>query len=246
LYTGEFGGTSAAAPVIAGIVGLVRSVGPSLSAAQTITVLASTADRVGGDAYLDGRNDDYGYGRGNLGAALDMLASGAGRACSSAAECGPAGECLMRLGGSCTLACANDAECPSPLFCAQLAGAARACLRPCEDRGDCRLDQACWPAAEGGACWTACVSDDECSGEPCNALGSCGALDLVPAVTDGTCICDTTFGCEVECPCDPECPLVPVRSCNGTAGEPMLVVLAGLLVWRLRFLGPRRDSRSRI
>ncbi len=44
-YTGDFGGTSGAAPVVSGIVGLMLSVNPDLTASDVRNILIATADR---------------------------------------------------------------------------------------------------------------------------------------------------------------------------------------------------------
>ncbi|MEM7205291.1 MAG: S8 family serine peptidase [Planctomycetota bacterium] len=55
-YTNDFGGTSGAAPVVAGTVGLMLSVNPTLTAAQVTQILRATAD-TDLDATLDLSND---------------------------------------------------------------------------------------------------------------------------------------------------------------------------------------------
>ncbi len=45
-YTGRFGGTSSATPLAAGVVGLVKSANPNLSAAEILQILESTADKI--------------------------------------------------------------------------------------------------------------------------------------------------------------------------------------------------------
>ncbi len=56
LYTANFGGTSGAAPVVAGIAGLILSANPTLSADQVRQILAATAD-TDLDTSLDLAND---------------------------------------------------------------------------------------------------------------------------------------------------------------------------------------------
>jgi subtilisin-like proprotein convertase family protein len=72
LYTNSFGGTSSAAPTVAGVAALVLSANPTLSAAEVKRILEDTADRIdpaGGQwtASDDGRlhSPFYGYGRVN-------------------------------------------------------------------------------------------------------------------------------------------------------------------------------------
>lgn len=71
----NFGGTSSACPLAAGVGALMLSVNPNLTAAQVRTVLRGTADQVGGVTYTAGRNNYYGYGRINANAALNALLS---------------------------------------------------------------------------------------------------------------------------------------------------------------------------
>ena len=62
-YTGTFGGTSAASPVVAGLAGWILSVDPSLTAVEVRELLVATAHkdpRVTFDA--DGHHPIYGYG----------------------------------------------------------------------------------------------------------------------------------------------------------------------------------------
>ncbi len=64
-YTFDFAGTSAAAPIVAGVAGLVFSANPNLTAKEAMEVLERSADKIGNLEYIDGRNDHYGYGRVN-------------------------------------------------------------------------------------------------------------------------------------------------------------------------------------
>jgi subtilisin family serine protease len=57
-------GTSFAAPLSAGVGGLVLSINPNLSAREVRHILRQTCDKIGGVVYDDnGHNLDYGYGR---------------------------------------------------------------------------------------------------------------------------------------------------------------------------------------
>ncbi len=69
-YTSWYTGTSAASSLTAGVAGLVLSRNPSLTAAQVRQLLQDTAAKVGPDPYASGRNDRYGYGRLDAGAAV--------------------------------------------------------------------------------------------------------------------------------------------------------------------------------
>lgn len=67
----RFNGTSAAAPIVAGVAALVLSANPELSEAEVREVLCHTADKVDtGNPYQDGRNNQVGFGRVNARAAV--------------------------------------------------------------------------------------------------------------------------------------------------------------------------------
>lgn len=68
-YT-DFNGTSSATPIVAGAAGLVLSANQNLTGRQVQEILTSTADKVGRSPYIDGRNNQFGYGRLNVYAAI--------------------------------------------------------------------------------------------------------------------------------------------------------------------------------
>ncbi|OIJ40312.1 MULTISPECIES: S8 family serine peptidase [Massilia] len=65
-YYPGFNGTSSATPLVAGACALVLSANPTLSGAQVTAIIAQSADKVGSVSYVDGRNDQMGYGRLNV------------------------------------------------------------------------------------------------------------------------------------------------------------------------------------
>jgi hypothetical protein len=69
-YKMNFGGTSAATPLAAGIAALMLSVNPGLTASEIRTMMQSTCDQVGGVTYTNGTNLQYGYGRVNASRAV--------------------------------------------------------------------------------------------------------------------------------------------------------------------------------
>jgi len=73
-YTRCFGGTSAAAPIVSGVVGLMLSVNPALTGPQIDSILGETADKIDAHAanYDDamGKSVTHGYGRLNACAAV--------------------------------------------------------------------------------------------------------------------------------------------------------------------------------
>jgi hypothetical protein len=78
-YFMTFNGTSSATPLVAGLVGLVRSQYPALTAAQSRALIERTADKVGPVAYAETAglpngtwNNQMGYGRINAFSAIDF------------------------------------------------------------------------------------------------------------------------------------------------------------------------------
>ncbi len=61
-YVNDFGGTSAAAPLAAGVCALMLSANPELSVGQVRRILKETAVKIGDD-YVDGHSPNFGYGR---------------------------------------------------------------------------------------------------------------------------------------------------------------------------------------
>ncbi len=77
-YIGWFSGTSAAAPVVSGVLALMFEANPRLTAAQAREVLCDTALRIGTGEYDydgDGWNEWYGCGRVDAGAAVLAVAN---------------------------------------------------------------------------------------------------------------------------------------------------------------------------
>jgi hypothetical protein len=75
-YTRTFYGTSAATPQVAGILGLMYSVQPGLTATQALMALKNGADKVHPElANYDssGHSESYGFGRINAGRSLSLL-----------------------------------------------------------------------------------------------------------------------------------------------------------------------------
>jgi len=64
-YTGRFGGTSHACPVVAGVAALMLSINPSLTPQQIFNILMNTANDVGGYSYSNGKCNEMGHGRVN-------------------------------------------------------------------------------------------------------------------------------------------------------------------------------------
>lgn len=62
-YTGCFGGTSYACPLVAGVAALMLSVNPYLTPTDVHNILKESSAKVGGYTYTNGRCNEMGYGR---------------------------------------------------------------------------------------------------------------------------------------------------------------------------------------
>jgi subtilisin family serine protease len=71
----SFGGTSASAPIVAGIAALLKSQRPDLNRDDLEQLIKISADKVRQDlyTYVNGYNDEVGYGRVSAGNAMDLL-----------------------------------------------------------------------------------------------------------------------------------------------------------------------------
>lgn len=71
LCTNEFGGTSSATPLAAGVGALMLSVNPKLSSDDVRDILRTTADKIGGSYDARGFSNEFGYGRVNAAKAVE-------------------------------------------------------------------------------------------------------------------------------------------------------------------------------
>jgi subtilisin family serine protease len=67
-------GTSFAAPCAAGVAALALAVRPALTRIELRQLMVTACDKIGALPYVNGRNDDYGYGRVNAGRAVTLAA----------------------------------------------------------------------------------------------------------------------------------------------------------------------------
>ncbi|MEZ6089955.1 MAG: S8 family serine peptidase, partial [Pirellulaceae bacterium] len=76
-YTGAgfdgLGGTSAATPLVSGVVALMLARNPTLTPDEVRTILRDSAAKIGGVNYDNGFHEEYGYGRIDAKAALDLV-----------------------------------------------------------------------------------------------------------------------------------------------------------------------------
>lgn len=70
-----FVGTSASAPIVSGVVALMLEKNPNLTRVEIDAFLKNSSDKIGTMAYVDGRNDYYGYGKINLAKIMSLIVS---------------------------------------------------------------------------------------------------------------------------------------------------------------------------
>jgi subtilisin-like proprotein convertase family protein len=75
-YTSEFGGTSSATPLAAGLAALILSANPDLTSAEVRSIMMSTSDKIDPEngGYVDGHSPLYGHGRINAHKAVALAA----------------------------------------------------------------------------------------------------------------------------------------------------------------------------
>jgi len=89
-YTQLFSGTSASAPVVAGVAAAIIAIDNTLTAQEVKNIITETADQIGNQAYgplinngEPERNDFFGFGRVNMDSALTQAANGVGGGATS-------------------------------------------------------------------------------------------------------------------------------------------------------------------
>lgn len=200
-YMSSFGGTSAATPVVAGVVGLIVSANPTLTRGQIHSLLFETADKIGGVAYPGGKNTFYGYGRVN---ALRALQGASGDAI-----CQPLTEnCSNGIDDDCDFLVDSDDPNCAP-------GPGESCGAPTYQ---CQQGSVCIAEDQSGttnSCYRVCESAAECSGEEqcvplSNDMSVCleGGTGTCPPCGDLTCDEDSLCLSLEEPPltlCAPDC-----------------------------------------
>ncbi|MDP6977375.1 MAG: S8 family serine peptidase [Myxococcota bacterium] len=240
-YTGNFGGTSSATPLVAGIVANMIADDPTLTAAQLRQQLRDGADQIGPYAYTSDRNDFYGHGRANLaasmpstcgdgildtGEACDDGNTSPGDCCSATCQVESAGTVCRVAAGTCDTAEVCDGisdACPADVFepdttvCRSAAGVCDA-AETCDGLGascpvDAKLTSECRAAA--GTCDTA---------EVCDGISDACPADVFEPDTTvcrlGTGVCDapeTCDGATAACPADVLEPATTI--CRSAAGD---------------------------
>ena len=227
-YTNYFGGTSSATPFVAGVVGLILSANPAITAAQARQVLTDSAteiDPVWG-AWSGGFSPFYGYGLVNAYRAVQM----ANGTCADAATCfAPSDACTADCDGTACDACRTDNDCAEGWKCQPLpALGAQLCVEAvAEDtcgtdfeyvNGYCLPTRAACSLCGGAELCNG--RDDDCDGavdeelEGCAEAGRC-LQDSWGCPDDEACaatICaDETCTDTSECGEDEECVHVKTR-----------------------------------
>ncbi len=217
-YTFSFGGTSSASPLATGILGLIFSANPTLTAAQARDILTASAtviDPVFGAYDASGHSDFYGAGMANAYVAVRMAEG----TCTLAADCpAPSDDCGASCGSRTACApCRTQADCAPDHACQALPSVGRmVCVADKPAAGGCpegsnEVNGSCLPLAETcGACLggEACNGrDDDCNGET-DEGDACGSgaprcfIDSLPCPEDTVC---AAISCVDTCETDDDC-----------------------------------------
>ena len=192
--TATFKGTSAAAPQVAGAAALLISVAPTLTAREVTWILTETAAPVGPIPYDNGgRNDSYGHGRLDVGAAVAMAV--AGTHCRETTE-----DCQNGVDDDCDRAIDQlDPDCGGPDVRAFTVPIGKSCTG---DPGECG-DGYCL-AADGSAGARTCTAlcDFDCPGDsPCvGAAGRGRCMPRCDAALIPAALCASGLTCAVPDP----------------------------------------------
>ncbi|MCB9529306.1 MAG: S8 family serine peptidase [Myxococcales bacterium] len=201
--TRDFGGTSAASPVAAGLAGLVLSANPELTAQQVRLVLQASADRIRADKHdwsellggtdlaaefdYDERGFSVGFGYGRINAARAVALALAPPAAMGACGAG----CERCVDGRCVPACASDDECPGASRCLMQDDGSTGCAlplptatdpgQPCGAGCDTCVTTADTDFEAAEICTTHCETDDDCGfGFDCRTLDPAAPRACVP------------------------------------------------------------------
>lgn len=201
--TTDFGGTSAASPVAAGVAGLVLSANPELTAQQVRLILQASAEKIRADKHdwadlLGGTDlaeefdyDEFGFSRG-FGYGRVDAARAVALALEPPATAGPCGEgCAQCIGDRCVPACEDDATCPGASRCVELDAGGKGCVvpapaatdpgQPCAAGCDTCVVTANTDFEESEICTNHCETDEDCAfGFDCRTLDPAAPRACVP------------------------------------------------------------------
>jgi hypothetical protein len=197
-YTEMFGGTSSATPFVAGVVALMISANPDLTAAEVREILRETADPIDpvhGDYDEDGFSAFYGYGRVNVYRAVRAAMGDDDCVAFEEEECnGVDDTCDGVVDEGCPLAdlcepCSFHEMCESGLCGRTPNDVSERCIERCGDGDSCPDDFDC---ADGfclpsdGRC-DECADEEECNGVDDDCDGDVDEGDVCPFSEDGWC-----------------------------------------------------------
>lgn len=217
-YTNRFGGTSSACPLVAGVVGLVLSANPALTAAEVRGVLAASANKIDpvfGNYDENGMSTAYGAGLVDAFAAVKRAKGG----CTTPESCAaPSDAPASPKRGTCG-ECRTGRDCESGVCQALPALGATVCVGKIAPGGACPAGETqeglyCLPTrASCGTCLAAeeaCNGrDDDCSGKTDDGAGACasGEGGYCPSGTSDCVAGDLCagVGCVKGCTTDADC-----------------------------------------
>jgi subtilisin family serine protease len=235
-YTADFGGTSSAAPLVSGVLGLIFSANPALTAAQARTVLkdsASNVDRVYG-AYSGGRSDYYGAGMVNAYVAVRM----ADGSCIDPTKCqAPSDDCGSHCGTRIACGpCRTHDDCAASHICQALPSLGRKVCVQGVGSGDCpagttKTNGFCLPTRE--TCGLCLGEDEQCNGRDDDCDGEADEEDVCegaprclidgPPCASGTVCAGVSCvpSCADDADCDPGLHCKTVKNQFGESGDAM-------------------------
>ena len=243
-HTDSFGGTSSASPFTAGVVGLILSANPDLTAAQVREILAQSAtkiDPVWGQYDAEGHSDFYGAGLVNAYVAV-RLATGD---CTDPVSCpAPSDECGAACDQPACSPCRTSADCADGHVCQALpplgqtvcvAEEGSGCpTRTTADAGYCIPDRETCSLC--GTEETCNGRDDDCNGEVDDGLDCANERVLECPLMGEGCTADESCAatrcvatCEDDTDCDEDSECLPVKNRYGVADSTMKGCAASLM-----------------
>jgi subtilisin family serine protease len=214
-YTESFGGTSSACPFVAGVVGLMFSANPELTASEARSMLKASAtkiDPVWGQWDANGFSQYYGAGLVNAYTAVKMAAG----LCTAASECpAPSDVCVVNCEKTDCSPCRTGRDCAEGRVCQPLPALGRAVCVEKDTGAGCAagyelVNGYCLPdRTTCDLCGSEEVCngrDDDCNGTPDDGISCQGVQDCIQ--TGKECgqdeVCAATH-CAVSCNTEEDC-----------------------------------------